>query len=409
MKDFAIKGNICYSINADEIAVHNHAYLVCEDGKCAGVFDKLPEWYKGIPTTDFSDNLIIPGMTDLHIHAPQFTFRGLGMDKELMQWLDTYTFPEESRYSDSVYADEAYRIFAHHMRRSATTRACVFGTIHREATQLLMDKLEDSGLITYVGKVNMDRNSPDYLCEQTDESISETQEWIEQTADAYHRTRPIITPRFIPTCSDALLTSLGKMAEQYNLPVQSHLSENLSEIEFVRELVSDAATYGHAYDRFGLFGSAGRCVMAHCVHSSDAELELIKERGVFIAHSPESNMNLSSGIAPISRYLSKGLRVGLATDVAGGTSVCMFRAMGHAIQASHMRWRLLDQTSPSLSYANAFYLATRGGGEFFGRVGAFEQGFEMDALVVDDSAIATPRQLSVFERLERLPDRKSVV
>ena len=130
--------------------------------------------------------------------------------------------------------------------------------------------------------------------------------------------------------------------------------------------------------------------------------ELMKENGVFIAHSPESNMNLSSGVAPVSRFLDNGLKVGLATDVAGGSHESILRAMMHAIQASKLRWRLQDQSVPALSFDRAFYLATMGGGEFFGKVGAFRDGYEADIVVMDDSSLDHPQELSVRARLERL-------
>ncbi|MCF0182312.1 MAG: amidohydrolase family protein [Muribaculaceae bacterium] len=400
--NFTIKGNICHTTPDGALSLHPDSYLVCENGVCTGVFPQLPDW---APQTviDYGDLLVIPGLNDLHIHAPQFTFRGLGMDRELMQWLETYTFPEEAKYKALEYADEAYTIFADHMRRSATTRACVFATIHRPATELLMQKMEETGLVTYVGKVNMDQMSPQYLIEDTAQSERDTIDWLEATIDRFARTKPIITPRFIPTCSSQLLAALGRIAADYNIPVQSHLSENREEIAIVSKLEPDAASYGHAYDKYGLLGGNSPCVMAHCVHSSDIELELIRKRGVFIAHSPESNLNVSSGIAPIARYLDMGLNVGLATDVAGGSSECMFKAMAHAIQSSHMYWRLIDDSWPQLTFADVFHMATRISGAFFGKVGAFDPGYAFDALVIDDSNLLTPKPLTLTERLERLP------
>ena len=400
--NFTIKGNICHTTPDGALSLHPDSYLVCENGVCTGVFPQLPDW---APQTviDYGDLLVIPGLNDLHIHAPQFTFRGLGMDRELMQWLETYTFPEEAKYKALEYADEAYTIFADHMRRSATTRACIFATIHRPATELLMQKMEETGLVTYVGKVNMDQMSPQYLIEDTAQSERDTIDWVEATIDRFARTKPIITPRFIPTCSSQLLAALGRIAADHNIPVQSHLSENREEIAIVSKLEPDAASYGHAYDKYGLFGGNSPCVMAHCVHSSDIELELIRKRGVFIAHSPESNLNVSSGIAPIARYLDMGLNVGLATDVAGGSSECMFKAMAHAIQSSHMYWRLIDDSWPQLTFADVFHMATRISGAFFGKVGAFDPGYAFDALVIDDSNLLTPKPLTLTERLERLP------
>lgn len=402
MKNFVLKGNICYSENSETIRLVPNGYLVCENGISAGVFETLPERYAGLPLTDYGDRIIIPGMTDLHVHAPQFAFRGLGMDMELLDWLNTYTFPEESKYADLAYADRAYTQFADHFRRSATTRAAVFGTIHNNATKLLMDKLEASGIVSYVGKVNMDRNSPDYLREvSAAQSVADTEQWICETKEAYTNTMPILTPRFIPSCTDELMRGLRTLVEKYHLPVQSHLSENFGEIAWVQELCPDSKFYGDAYDRFGLFGGDHPCIMAHCVHSGAEEMELIRKNGVYVAHSPLSNSNLSSGVAPISKYLAEDIHVALASDVAGGESENLFYSIGAAIRASKLRWRLLDQEVKPLTVDQAFYLATLGGGSFFGKAGSFEEGYELDAIVLDDSRLDHPQELPLRSRLER--------
>jgi len=402
MNNFVIKGNLCYSENSDSVRLLPEHYLVIENGICAGIFNELPEKYKALPLNDFSDKLIIPGMTDLHVHAPQFSFRGLGMDMELLDWLNTYTFPEESKYRDMAYAERAYESFVRHLRRSATTRAAVFGTIHVPATTMLMEKMEESGLVSCIGKVNMNRNSPDYLCETSVEAAMEdTERWICETKDRFENTYPIITPRFIPSCTDELMRGLRTLVEKYNVPVQSHLSENFGEIAWVSELCPDSKFYGDAYDRFGLFGGDHKCIMAHCVHSSDEEMELIRKNGVYVAHSPLSNSNLSSGVAPISKYLKNGLNVGLASDVAGGDTENMFRSIAHAIRASKLRWRLMDQDVAALTVDQAFYTATLGGGSFFGKVGSFEDGYEFDAIVLDDTELDHPQELSLRARFER--------
>lgn len=401
--DFVWKGHIIDSLDRHSLRVRENGYLVCQEGRCAGVFDVLPEQYRNLPLEDFGDRLIIPGMTDLHIHAPQFAFRGLGMDMELLDWLNTHTFPEEAKYRDLDYARRAYGQFTAHLRRSETTRACIFATVHVPATELLMEQLEASGLVTYVGKVNMNRNGPLYLIEpSTFQAVRETRQWLEETAARFDRTKPILTPRFIPSCTDDLLYRLADLRAEFGVPVQSHLSENLGEIAWVRELVPTAKHYGDAYRKFGLLGGDYPCIMAHCVHSDEAELELLRENGVFIAHSPESNMNIASGVAPVNRFLDLEIPTGLATDVAGGSHESMFRAMTHAIQASKLRWRLLDQSVAPLTFDTAFYLATRGGGAFFGQVGAFDPGYELDALVLDDGNLDHPQPLTARERLERL-------
>lgn len=410
---FVLKGNIYYSKSTTALATFEQAYAVCLNGLSGGVFQALPKEYEALPIIDLGDRLIIPGLTDLHLHAPQYTFRALGMDLELLEWLNTNTFPEEAKYAGLNYAKEAYTLFAEEMKTGATTRACVFGTIHTEATELLMDLLEETGICTWVGKVNMDRNSPDYLCEKSAaQSAAETQAWIERTLPKYHYTKPMITPRFVPSCTDALMKRLGELAREYDLPVQSHLSENPEEVAWVKALAPESAFYGDAYDRFGLFGKEVPTIMAHCVYSGEEEMRRIYENGVFIAHCPQSNTNIASGIAPVRRYLDMGMRIGLGTDVAGGFSASILRAMSDCIQVSKLRWRLLDQALRPVSLEEAFYMGTKGGGAFFGKAGSFEEGYLFDAVVIDDSALQTPRLLSLRDRLERIvymPESCSVV
>lgn len=400
---FVLRGDICYSLDSRHLCGVEDGYLVAQDGICAGVFDHLPPQYAGLPLLDRRGKLIIPGLVDLHIHAPQYTFRGLGMDLELLDWLDTHTFPEEARYRDLDYAGRAYAIFADDLRRGPNTRACIFATAHTDATLLLMDRMEQTGLVSLVGRVNMDRNCPDILREpDPDTAAAETVRWLEQAAGRYERTGPILTPRFIPSCSDALLSRLGEIRKAYGLCVQSHLSENQGEVDWVGQLCPTAPFYGAAYDAFGLFGGDHRCIMAHCVLSQEAEVELMARRGVFVAHCPQSNENLASGIAPVRRYLEHGLHVGLGSDVAGGSSPSIFRAMADAIQVSKLRWRLQDQSLAPLTFPEAFWLGTAGGGAFFGQVGQFAPGYELDALVLDDSRLRTPLHLTVEQRLERM-------
>ena len=321
------------------------------------------------------------------------------MDLELLDWLNTHTFPEEAHYADLEYAGRAYDIFANDVRRSATTRAVVFGTMHVEGTELLMDKLEQTGVVSYVGKVNMDRNGGENLEETTEASATDTRRWLADVEGKYERTMPIITPRFTPSVTDELMAQLADMAREHNLPVQSHLSENPSECGWVKELCPWSECYGDAYDHFGLLGN--RTVMAHCIYSDDREVELLSASGTYVAHCPQSNAQLSSGIAPIRRYMDLGMNVGLGTDVAGGANLSMFRCMSDAVAVSKLRWRLVDDSLAALTTQEALWLATVGGGSFFGKVGSFEEGYEFDALVLDDSAIATPRDLDVWERVER--------
>lgn len=401
---FALRGNLVYAKEIGTLEIFEQHYLVCMDGKVQGIYPELPEQFQDIPVEDAGDQLIIPGLTDLHVHAPQYAFRGLGMDLELLDWLNTNTFPEESKYRDLEYAKKAYGIFTENLKHSATTRACVFATIHHDATLLLMDQLEEAGIAAMVGKVNMDRNSPDYLCETSaEESARATREWLQAVAERhYGHVQPILTPRFTPSCSDELMELLHGIQKETGLPVQSHLSENPGEITWVQELCPWSKFYGDAYDHFGMFGGECRTIMAHCVYSGEAEIQRMKENGVFIAHCPESNTNLSSGIAPVRRYLSEQIPVGLGSDVAAGSTENMFVAMRHAIQESKLRWRLSDQSLQPLTVEEVFYLASKGGGAFFGKVGSFEPGYEFDAVILNDARLEHPQPLSVKQRLERV-------
>ncbi|HAG68386.1 MAG TPA: guanine deaminase [Lachnospiraceae bacterium] len=398
-----LHGPVAYSRGPDELITFEDAYAVCVNGVSEGVFESLPEEYRGLPVEDVRGKLIIPGLVDLHIHAPQYQFRGIGMDMELLPWLASYAFPEEARYADIDYAAAAYAMFVKELRHSATTRACVFATAHKAATLKLMELLEESGLVTFVGKVCMDRNVPDYYVESTEGSLSATGEWLSEAEKAgFLNTHPIITPRFTPACTRELMRGLAELSREYAVPVQSHLSENLSEIELVKELEPDTSCYADSYVRAGLIRKDCPSVMVHCVWSGEEELSILKENGVFIAHSPESNINLCSGAAPVKKYLEAGLNTGLATDVAGGSSTSMFSAIRNAVFASKLRFRLYDGSVKPLTFSEAFYLATKGGGAFFGKAGSLEKGYMFDALILDESRIPTMRtDMNIAERLER--------
>lgn len=407
-----MKGDICWSASPHSLHTIEGGFLLCKDGKSGGVFSEVPKAYEAVPVKDFSGKLIIPGLTDLHIHAPQFAFRALGMDMELLEWLNTHTFPEETKYRDLDYARKAYGLFVDDIKKGPNTRLCVYATIHVPATLLLMDMLEESGLVSFVGKVNMDRNSPDSLRE--DDSAAATRQWLESFSKGrgggrgpYKNTAAILTPRFTPSCTDGLMKSLAEIQKKGGLPLQSHLSENLKEIEWVKELCPASENYGAAYADLGLMD--GPTIMAHCVWSDKKEMELLAEKNVYIAHCPQSNTNLSSGIAPIRRFMERGIPVGLGSDVAGGSNTSIFRAVSDAIAVSKLRQVLVAPDEKALTLEEAFYLGTAGGGAFFGKLsgtdfgaaGSFDEGWDFDALVIDEGNLADTVGRSIRERLER--------
>lgn len=401
-----IKGDIIFSESKEQIRQVENGYLLIKGELLVCVCEtkeQIPNNWSDVSIEDYSGKLIIPGLVDLHVHAPQYPFRALGMDLELLPWLERYAFVEEKKYKDVTYAKNSYPIFVNDLKNSATTRAGIFGTIHRESTNVLMELLEQAGMCAYVGKVNMDRNSPDYLIEETEESVTETKRWLEETKQKHERVYPMITPRFVPSCTGTLMEQLGDISKQYRVPIQSHLSENKNEVAWVSELHPESSCYAQAYDQFGLFGSDQNTIMAHCVYSalSKEEMELLNKRNVWVAHCPESNMNLTSGLAPIKKFLREGIHVGLGSDIAGGTKLSIFSAMADAIRVSKLYQLYVDENEDILTVQEAFYMATLGGGSFFGNVGTFKEGYEFDAVILDDHAI-NQQGLTLFERLERI-------
>ena len=412
---FALKGIIVYTPALDSLEIHENEYVIVnDDGTCKGIYAEIPEAYKDIKVYDYTDCFIFPGMCDMHLHAPQYGFRGMGQflenDSEWETWFDIYSFPEESQYKDLGYAEKAYGRFVNDLlTKTTTTRASVFATIHRPATELLMRKMAAAGFSAYVGKLNMDRNSKYGLIETTEESVEETEIWLEETASPeYGNVRPIITPRYTPSCTDALMEQLGILAKKYNVPVQSHLSEGLEEIEWVKKLKPEISFYGEAYDMYGLFGSEVPTIMAHCIYPFDGEFELMKKRNITVAHCPACNMSAANGVAPVLDYLEAGIKVGLGSDMAGSYTLNLLYNITAAINASKARFCLVEQNGDPyakkhfLTVANAFYLATKGGGQFFGKVGSFEEGYEFDAVVYDSRMLNDFRERSAKDRFHRL-------
>ena len=394
---FLVKGTFIDTITKDALRIRK-GYILVQDGVINNFSEENPD--SSLKLFDYTDKLIIPGLSDLHLHAPQYPNAGLGLDLELLQWLDTYTFPEESKYKDMDYAKKAYQVFVDDLAKTATTRASIFATLHTDVTLLLMDLLEQKKICAYVGKVGMDRNCPDFYIEKNGKE--ETLRFVEECQKRnYKYVKPIITPRFTISCTDDYMQYMGELAKKYKIPVQSHLSENLGEIEFVKELRPNDKFYGESYDKYGLFGTEVKTIMAHCVHCPKEEADLIKKNGVYIAHCPTSNSNLASGICPAGRYLREGFNIGIGSDVSGGHTLDLFEVMRHTIQVSQLNLRYVNPNDKPLTFNETFYMATNKGGSFFGKVGVFEKDYEFDALVLDESLIKNVRDYNEKERLER--------
>ena len=394
-----LRGNIIWAAAPDRLEVRRRACLVSHGETVAGVWDDLPPEYAGAPVEDWGEAVIIPAFCDLHLHAPQYPNRGVGYDRQLLDWLERYTFPLEARYGDIDFAQRVWKAFLTRLWAGGTLRFSAFATVHKQAAWRLMELTEQSGLRGLVGKVNMDRNAPPELLEDTDRSLAETEELVCRAREELRHVGFILTPRFVPSTTARMMDGLGALGEKYGLPVQSHLAENPGEVAWVRQLHPEADSYARVYADHGLLRQ-DQTIMAHCIHLSEEERALLRERGVTLAHCPVSNADLASGVMPLRRYLREGLRCCVASDVAGGHTAAMNRNTAAALALSRLRW--LDRPEePPLTAAEGLYLATRAPGAFFGKVGAFEPGYAFDALVLtpgpgDELAERTPE-----ERLEQ--------
>ena len=262
-----------------------------------------------------------------------------------------------------------------------------------------MEELEKAGVTGYVGKVNMDRNGSPELQETTEQSKRETLRWLD-ACGRFKTVKPILTPRFTPSCTDELMSWLGKLAAERGLYVQSHLSENMGEIAWVKELCPDCAQYWESYDRAGLWKD--HTVMAHCVHSDEREREAMREHGVVTAHCAGSNINICSGVAPVRTLLREGNLVTLGSDIAGGALLAMNKVITMSIRASKFRHMQSDGKDEFLTVEEGYYLGSSAGHEYFGGHGGFVPGDKLHAIVVDDSDFTeAAHPLSVRERFER--------
>ena len=402
------RAHILFTKEKSRFEVLENGYVaVGADGRILSVSTEQPS--DDAEVIDFGDRLLIPAMNDVHVHAPQYRNQGIAMDLELLPWLQNYTFPEEMKYADLAYAERMYRRFIRDLWRFGTMRACVFATIHIESTRLLMRLFQEAGMGALVGKVAMNRNCPEGLTESVENMVQGYESLLTATSSCVPSVasdqrssaslvRPIVTPRFIPSCTPDMLRACGELAAKYQLPVQSHLSENKDEIAMVAELEPESTCYGDAYNRYGLFGQTPT-VMAHCVWTEGEELELMKRQGVMVAHCPTSNLNIASGLAPVRTFLDAGIPVGLGSDISGGHDLSIFRMMVYAIQVSKMCYQQ-NHDRKFLSLSEAFWIATKSAGRFFGRVGSFEPGYEFDALVINDADL-NHDHYSLLHRLER--------
>jgi guanine deaminase len=355
---------------------------------------------------------LLPGLVDLHIHAPQWPQLGTALHLPLNEWLHEYTFPLEARYADLDFARTSYESLVDNLLGNGTTTATYFGTVHLDATRLLADIAAEKGQRAFIGKVAMDNDDqcpPFYRDATTKEGLDDTRALIEYVRGLNSGlVQPVVTPRFIPSCTDEMLTGLASIAEEYGCHIQTHCSESDWEHEYV--IARHGLRDTQSLDRFGLL--TDRTVLAHSILIDDEDMATIDRRRSGIAHCPLSNLYLSHAVFPARKALDKGLKLGLGTDIAGGASPSILHNCQVAVTASRA---LEDGVNPELppaergsegariNYREAFWMATMGGAEVLGiDAGRFAAGCAFDAIVVD--ATVAESNLITWEGMDTVDD-----
>ena len=355
--------------------------LVIENGQVANVgpaADLLPT-LQGVEITEYRDALITPGFIDTHIHYPQ-TGMIASYGEQLLDWLNTYTFPTEQQFADKAHAADVAGIFLKELLRNGTTTALVFGSVHKQSVDAFFEAAEALNLRMIAGKVLMDRNAPDYLTDTAESGYADSKELIER----WHgkgRLHYAVTPRFAPTSTPEQLELAGKLfAEFPDLYMHTHLSENRKEIEWVKALFPERSGYLDVYDHFKLIGA--RSVFAHGVHLCDDECKRLAETGSAVAFCPTSNLFLGSGLFDLHKLEEHGVRVGLGTDVGAGTSFNQLQSLNEAYKVMQLQGKKLDPFK-------SLYLATLGGANALyldDKLGNFLPGKDADFVVLDYNA-----------------------
>nr|WP_314064820.1 guanine deaminase [uncultured Vagococcus sp.] len=421
-----IKGTGFTSRDRQKVDVLKDAlFLIDDHGVIAEVIERKESSYDSIlakyEQSEYfialgENEYLLPGMVDLHIHAPQWAQSGTALDIPLADWLHTYTFPLEAKYSNLAFADQVYSDLVAQLLGAGTTTGLYFATVHQEASFRLAEICAAKGQRGLVGKVVMDdpEQNPEYYRDgSTEEALNATEAFIQRVQRLNETTKqgvyPVVTPRFIPSCTDQALDGLGKLAAKYDVHIQSHCSESDWEHGYVRERFGKNDAF--ALNDFGLL--ADKSVMAHCNHLTTEDARLFAETGTAIAHCPISNAYFANGVLPLKEYAEDfQLEIGLGTDISGGFSKSIFDNIKQAVMSSRLledgvntRLSSTERGVPksSVTLNEAFYHATAGGGQALSLpIGKLAKGYAWDALVI--KADVPEARLPIFDQDEALTD-----
>ncbi|ASI90727.1 guanine deaminase [Vibrio mediterranei] len=369
-KDVGLENS--YEFFEDGMIVVEHGHII-DIGSATDVLARHP---KPLKVTTYKDKLITSGFIDTHIHYPQ-TGMIASYGEQLLDWLENYTFPEERRFKNPVYAHKVAKLFLDELASNGTTTALVFGTVHKESVDVFFEEAEKRKLRMIAGKVLMDRNAPDYLTDTPESGYQASKELIEKW---HNRGRLLyaVTPRFAPTSTPEQLATVGKLLEEYpDVYMHTHLSENKKEIEWVLDLFPERESYLDVYDHYGLLHK--RSVFAHGIHLSDCECQRLADTESAIAFCPTSNLFLGSGLFKLNKLEEHGVRVGMGTDVGAGTSFSILQTMSEA-------YKIMQLQQEKLHPLKSLYLATLGGAKSLhleDKIGNLAVGKEADFVVLD--------------------------
>ncbi len=407
----AFRASILHFLGSpDDLGDGAHQYfedglLVLKDGKVQQIGDAqvlLPTLPAGVTVTEYRGRLIMPGLIDTHVHFAQTDIIA-SHGEQVLEWLERYTFPEERRFGNEVYAAEVAEFTVNELLRNGTTTSMVFATVHNSSVDAVMRAAESRGLCMIAGKVMMDRNSPDSLCDTAESSYADSKELIEKWHGAGQgRLRYAVTPRFAPTSSERQLELAGKLLDEHpGVYLQTHLAENKSECRWVQELFPWSKTYLDVYDRFGLVRP--RAVYAHCIHLDERDRQRMADKGAAMAFCPTSNLFLGSGLFDAGLTAKSGVRLGIGTDVGGGTSFSILRTLHEAYKVIHL-------SGQSMNAFQGLYHATLGGARALyldDEIGNFSPGKYGDFVVLDMAA--TPLIKRRIEKSQTLAERLFVL
>ncbi len=353
--------------------------LIVEDGlvvKAGHAATMLPHLAQDIAVTEYPGKIIVPGFIDCHVHFPQLDIIA-SYGEQLLDWLNRYAYPAEARFADAEYARDIASVFLDELLRNGTTTALVFGTVHAHSADAIFEAAQSRGMRLIAGKVLMDSNCPEELRDSAESAYADSKMLIERW-HGKHRLGYAITPRFALTSSEQQLAAAGRLADEYpDVWIHTHLAENKAELRQISQQFPDSRSYLGVYEQFGLLRE--RAVFAHCLHLNDEDHACMATTGGAAAFCPSSNLFLGSGLFDLRSMRAANVRVGLGTDVGGGTSVSLMRTAGEA-------YKVLQLQNQALPASRALYLATLGAAEALyleDKLGNFEAGKEADFVVLD--------------------------